>query len=344
MLYYLGLTPAYPWLRTFNVFLYHGILLIAVLTAMYLVVRRLAGLGYGKKQIIIICAFTLLIAFPAGITASHAAAMFYRPLGFWSWHALIQSAFTSTTHTFHASIIAPAIILLIFFRLMKYRVRELMDTIFLYVPVAHAIGDAAVRTLLDAFEATEPAWRAAGLRPRVEHAQHMHPDDVARLGHLGLVASMQPLHLTFDAPTIHTRLADREDPTAALAHAGLRAVRDYRGPLEGDAQARQRLDEALIRGIRQALDRQETRLQAGQLLFATVGSLAPFVGLFGTVWGIMNAFTSIAASANTSLAVVAPGIAEALFATALGLFAAIPATATITTNRTWGRSVRYSPP
>ena len=58
---------------------------------------------------------------------------------------------------------------------------------------------------------------------------------------------------------------------------------------------------------------------------ATVGSTAPFVGLFGTVWGIMNSFTSIAASNNTSLAVVAPGIAEALFATALGLVAAIPA-------------------
>jgi len=58
---------------------------------------------------------------------------------------------------------------------------------------------------------------------------------------------------------------------------------------------------------------------------ATVGSTAPFVGLFGTVWGIMNSFTAIAQSNNTSLAVVAPGIAEALFATALGLVAAIPA-------------------
>ncbi len=58
---------------------------------------------------------------------------------------------------------------------------------------------------------------------------------------------------------------------------------------------------------------------------ATVGSTAPFIGLFGTVWGIMNSFQSIAASKNTSLAVVAPGIAEALFATALGLVAAIPA-------------------
>jgi biopolymer transport protein TolQ len=67
------------------------------------------------------------------------------------------------------------------------------------------------------------------------------------------------------------------------------------------------------------------RLERHMVFLATVGSAAPFVGLFGTVWGIMNAFTSIAAAENTSLAVVAPGIAEALFATALGLVAAIPA-------------------
>jgi biopolymer transport protein TolQ len=60
-------------------------------------------------------------------------------------------------------------------------------------------------------------------------------------------------------------------------------------------------------------------------ILATIGAVAPFVGLFGTVWGIMRSFTGIAAAQNTSLAVVAPGIAEALFATALGLFAAIPA-------------------
>jgi len=60
-------------------------------------------------------------------------------------------------------------------------------------------------------------------------------------------------------------------------------------------------------------------------ILATVGSVAPFVGLFGTVWGIMSSFTHIAQAQNTSLAVVAPGIAEALFATAIGLFAAIPA-------------------
>lgn len=74
-----------------------------------------------------------------------------------------------------------------------------------------------------------------------------------------------------------------------------------------------------------AVNREIERLESKLLFLATVGSTAPFVGLFGTVWGIMNSFSSIAASKNTSLAVVAPGIAEALFATALGLLAAIPA-------------------
>jgi biopolymer transport protein TolQ len=68
-----------------------------------------------------------------------------------------------------------------------------------------------------------------------------------------------------------------------------------------------------------------TKIEKGFTFLATVGSTAPFIGLFGTVWGIMNSFQSIAISRNTSLAIVAPGIAEALFATALGLLAAIPA-------------------
>ena len=76
------------------------------------------------------------------------------------------------------------------------------------------------------------------------------------------------------------------------------------------------------------------------IFLASVGSSAPFVGLFGTVWGIMNAFTAIAASKNTSLAVVAPGIAEALFATALGLVAAIPAV--IGYNKISGDLNRYA--
>jgi biopolymer transport protein TolQ len=84
---------------------------------------------------------------------------------------------------------------------------------------------------------------------------------------------------------------------------------------------RARLGSAINVAIGRDIDELSDRLNA----LATIGSVAPFVGLFGTVWGIMRAFAGIAASQNTSLAVVAPGIAEALFATAIGLFAAIPA-------------------
>ena len=84
---------------------------------------------------------------------------------------------------------------------------------------------------------------------------------------------------------------------------------------------RDRLSTAMSSAAASEIDQLSDRLN----ILATVGSVAPFVGLFGTVWGIMRAFTAIAAQQNSSLAVVAPGIAEALFATAIGLFAAIPA-------------------
>ncbi|MFM6852461.1 MAG: MotA/TolQ/ExbB proton channel family protein, partial [Sphingopyxis sp.] len=84
---------------------------------------------------------------------------------------------------------------------------------------------------------------------------------------------------------------------------------------------RDRIAAALDSAVGMEVDRLGDRLN----LLATVGSVAPFVGLFGTVWGIMRSFSSIADAGNSSLAVVAPGIAEALFATAIGLFVAIPA-------------------
>jgi len=87
------------------------------------------------------------------------------------------------------------------------------------------------------------------------------------------------------------------------------------------ASVRQRIEQVMSLTILREMESIEKRMT----FLASVGSTAPFVGLFGTVWGIMNSFQSIAASKNTSLAVVAPGIAEALFATALGLVAAIPA-------------------
>jgi biopolymer transport protein TolQ len=80
------------------------------------------------------------------------------------------------------------------------------------------------------------------------------------------------------------------------------------------------------RAMRAAYQREMDALESHLAFLASVGSVSPYVGLFGTVWGIMSSFQSIAASKNTSLAVVAPGIAEALFATAIGLIAAIPAT------------------
>ena len=85
------------------------------------------------------------------------------------------------------------------------------------------------------------------------------------------------------------------------------------------------LSERMITFLEVGIEKQMSKIDKGFTFLATVGSTAPFIGLFGTVWGIMNSFQSIAISRNTSLAIVAPGIAEALFATALGLLAAIPA-------------------
>jgi biopolymer transport protein TolQ len=111
-------------------------------------------------------------------------------------------------------------------------------------------------------------------------------------------------------------------PAARVFHAGLHEWRrsTNRTPIDRDG-TRERLATRMGAEIASEVDRLGDRLN----ILATVGSVAPFVGLFGTVWGIMRSFTSIAAQQNTSLAVVAPGIAEALFATAIGLFAAIPA-------------------
>jgi biopolymer transport protein TolQ len=98
----------------------------------------------------------------------------------------------------------------------------------------------------------------------------------------------------------------------------------------------QRMTTMLETGI----EKQMSKISKGYTFLATVGSTAPFIGLFGTVWGIMNSFQSIAISRNTSLAIVAPGIAEALFATALGLLAAIPAV--VAYNKFNNDSISYS--
>jgi biopolymer transport protein TolQ len=113
-----------------------------------------------------------------------------------------------------------------------------------------------------------------------------------------------------------------ELPSAKVMAAGVTEWRRSTAQRVVDREGtRDRLSTAMSSAIATEVDRLSDRLN----ILATIGSVAPFVGLFGTVWGIMRAFTSIAAEQNSSLAVVAPGIAEALFATAIGLFAAIPA-------------------
>ena len=100
------------------------------------------------------------------------------------------------------------------------------------------------------------------------------------------------------------------------------------------------LTERMSALLEAGIEKQMSKVDKGFVFLATVGSTAPFIGLFGTVWGIMNSFQSIAISRNTSLAIVAPGIAEALFATALGLLAAIPAV--VAYNRFNTDSKKYS--
>ena len=100
------------------------------------------------------------------------------------------------------------------------------------------------------------------------------------------------------------------------------------------------LNEKMSRMLEITIEEQMESIEKSYTFLATVGSTAPFIGLFGTVWGIMNSFQSIAISRNTSLAIVAPGIAEALFATALGLLAAIPAV--VAYNKFNSDSKKYS--
>ena len=109
------------------------------------------------------------------------------------------------------------------------------------------------------------------------------------------------------------------DPMTRVFRAGMSSLNDNK------SKGSKETNEIVKRMMDVAIDKEIEIYEKNLTILATIGSVAPFVGLFGTVWGIMNSFQSIAISRNTSLAIVAPGIAEALFATALGLLAAIPA-------------------
>ena len=135
------------------------------------------------------------------------------------------------------------------------------------------------------------------------------------------------------AETLYNNLpSNLEDPMASL----------FKESMQGllKSKSKSNLVERMGGMLEVGIEKQMSKIEKGFTFLATVGSTAPFIGLFGTVWGIMNSFQSIAISRNTSLAIVAPGIAEALFATALGLLAAIPAV--IAYNRFTNDSRKYS--
>nr|WP_277614337.1 protein TolQ [Kaistia nematophila] len=114
-------------------------------------------------------------------------------------------------------------------------------------------------------------------------------------------------------------------PATSMAALFVAAMREWKRSFESGARSPMGLQMRIDKVLDVTLSREAERLESRLLFLATVGAAGPFIGLFGTVWGIMTSFQAIAASKNTSLAVVAPGIAEALLATAIGLFAAIPA-------------------
>jgi len=135
------------------------------------------------------------------------------------------------------------------------------------------------------------------------------------------------------AETFYNSLpADEENPTALLFKDTMQSLLK--------AKSKTNLNERMASILEGNIEKQISKIDKGFTFLATVGSTAPFIGLFGTVWGIMNSFQSIAISRNTSLAIVAPGIAEALFATALGLLAAIPAV--VAYNKFNNDSKKYS--
>ena len=127
---------------------------------------------------------------------------------------------------------------------------------------------------------------------------------------------------------------DSEDPMSIVFRSGAKYL------TENKSQSQNILTEKVKSVMDVAIDKEVEKYENKLTFLATVGSVAPFIGLFGTVWGIMNSFQSIAISRNTSLAIVAPGIAEALFATALGLLAAIPAV--VAYNKFNNDSKKYS--
>ncbi len=131
---------------------------------------------------------------------------------------------------------------------------------------------------------------------------------------------------------IYSEIAEDTKNNGAISNVFIAAMKEWhrsneKGLLIKSESIKISLAQRIERGMAITITRELEKLERGMTFLASIGSVAPFIGLFGTVWGIMNSFSAIAQSKNTFLVVVAPGIAEALFATALGLLAAIPAVA-----------------
>ena len=130
---------------------------------------------------------------------------------------------------------------------------------------------------------------------------------------------------SLQALTLVLQQQPRDNAFSELAHQALEAARDNRQHGLQKLAAAGGLSEFLTRVLRNGIDQEAARVEQGLTVMASAGSAAPYIGLFGTVWGIMNSFRGLAQVQQATLATVAPGIAEALIATAIGLFAAIPA-------------------
>lgn len=128
-----------------------------------------------------------------------------------------------------------------------------------------------------------------------------------------------------DLRSIFVELEESESDVMGVEHLFQAGFREFTRSRQQYGNQAERIMQNVQRAMRVAMAREEERLEAALPFLATVGSTSPYIGLFGTVWGIMNSFRGLAMSNQASLAVVAPGISEALIATAIGLFAAIPA-------------------
>ncbi|KJS31019.1 MAG: hypothetical protein VR64_13130 [Desulfatitalea sp. BRH_c12] len=139
----LGWGAQYPLLRTIGEVIYYGTIIGAIVGFLVLVGKKLLVLGYPKKRVAWFTALCIVMSFPAGYLGSRAASMFYRPIQDWSFPLLWESMLHGTSHTFHASLILPLLFGAVFCYLLRLKFFEVFDTIYLYIPLAHALGRVA---------------------------------------------------------------------------------------------------------------------------------------------------------------------------------------------------------